>query len=325
MSFDPILEVIDLEVRLRLYSSTFEVLKKVSFNLYPGQTLALVGESGSGKSMTALSLMGIAPSPPVLAPKGSALYRGKNLFTLSSQKLRQLRGNQLAMIFQDPSNALNPVMTIGDQLIEICKTHLQMDDEEGYSKSIEALTSVGIAKSYERMDDYPHQLSGGLRQRVMIAMALLPSPDILIADEPTTALDVTIQAQVIELFKTIQKERQMAILLITHDMGVVAELADDVAVMYAGEIVEKADAVTIFDNPAHPYTKGLFASLNRFLDKGSLTTIKGSVPSLHHIPKGCPFHPRCPDAMKKCCHDDVPNFKIADLSPHFAKCWLYES
>jgi peptide/nickel transport system ATP-binding protein len=323
MHSEPLLAVHDLRTSLRIDGSTFEVICGVSFDLYPGKTLALVGESGCGKSMTALSLLRIAPSPPVLPPKGKVMFRGKDLMTLSEKEMCRLRGGKIAMIFQDPSNALNPVYTIGEQLIEAAMLHLNLNEEEAFNRSVKALGEVGIAAGASRMSDYPHQMSGGMKQRVMIAMALLCEPDILIADEPTTALDVTIQAQVLELMRDIQKRLKTAILLITHDMGVVAELADDVAVMYAGGIVEQGSAEQVFHAPAHPYTIGLFKSLKREGGKGNLYTIKGSVPSLNHIPSGCPFHPRCHFAFEKCDSGSVPPFEVENPL-HTARCWLQE-
>lgn len=319
-----VLAVEDLRTSLRMGDSLFEVVRGVSFNLYPGKTLALVGESGCGKSMTALSLMRIAPSPPVLPSTGKVLFQGKNLLSLSEKEMCSLRGGKIAMIFQDPSNALNPVYTIGEQLMEAAMLHLHLSEEEAFNRSVKMLEEVGIASSRERMNDYPHQMSGGMKQRVMIAMALLCEPDILIADEPTTALDVTIQAGVLELMRQLQQHLKTAILLITHDMGVVAELAHDVAVMYAGDIVEQGSVEQVFSSPSHPYTIGLFKSLNREGQKGSLYTIKGSVPSLNHIPSGCPFHPRCPEVFEKCYTGKVPPFTIHKNPLHTARCWLYE-
>lgn len=322
MPSEPLLSVQDLRTSLRIGDSTHEVVRGVSFDLYPGKTLALVGESGCGKSMTALSLMRIAPSPPVLPSVGRVLFRGKDLLAITEREMCNLRGGKIAMIFQDPSSSLNPVYTIGEQLIEAATLHLKLNEEEAFERSVKTLSEVGIAQSASRMNDYPHQMSGGMKQRVMIAMALLCEPDILIADEPTTALDVTIQAQVLELMREIQQRLKTAILLITHDMGVVAELAHDVAVMYAGGIVEQGSASQVFSSPAHPYTIGLFKSLKREGGKGHLYTIKGTVPSLAHVPSGCPFHPRCPEVFEKCYHGNVPPFKVAEK--HTARCWLHE-
>lgn len=319
---EPILSVIDLKVHLKMDSGSYEIVRGISFDLFAGKTLAIVGESGCGKSISALSLLKIQPTPPFLPPQGQVIYQSQNLLSLPEKQLRKIRGGKIAMVFQDPNNALNAVYTIGTQLMEVGMLHLGMDEEQSFAKSVDVLTAVGIPHAKERMDDYPHQLSGGMKQRVMIAMALIAEPDVLIADEPTTALDVTIQAQVIDLLRSIQKKTDMAILLITHDMGVVAELADDVAVMYAGSIVEKGTAHQVFRKPSHPYTQGLFKAFKREGERGFLSTIKGSVPSAGHIPKGCAFHPRCPHAFEKCYHGQVADFSIE--TAHSAKCWLYE-
>lgn len=260
---DPILSVIDLRVCFKGKEKSYDIVRGISFDLYAGKTLALVGESGSGKTLTALSLLKIQSTPPFLPPSGQVIYRFQNLLQISDKKLYSIRGGKIAMVFQDPSNALNAVYTIGDQLMEVGMLHLGLDENESFAKAVETLSAVGIPSAEERMHDYPHQLSGGMKQRIMIAMALMAEPDILIADEPTTALDVTIQAQVLDLLRSIQKKTNMAILLITHDMGVVAELADDVAVMYAGLIVEKASVQQIFTKPFHPYTQGLFQAFKR--------------------------------------------------------------
>lgn len=322
MMTEPILSVSNLRVRLKQGPISYEIVRGVSFDLYSGKTLALVGESGCGKSLSALSLLNIQPTPPFLHPEGMVNYRSQNLLKLSEKELQKIRGGKIAMIFQDPNNALNAVYTIGNQLMEVGLLHLGMDEEQAFAKSVEVLTAVGIPQGESRMNDYPHQLSGGMKQRVMIAMALIAEPDILIADEPTTALDVTIQAQVLDLLRQVQEKTKMSILLITHDMGVVAELADDVAVMYAGTIVEKAEVQRIFDKPLHPYTQGLFKAFKREGTRGNLSTIKGNVPSPEHIPSGCPFHPRCPFVFNKCYQGEVPDFKVnADQS---TRCWLYE-
>lgn len=314
-----LLSVSDLRVRLRQGD---EIVRGISFDLYGAKTLALVGESGSGKSLSALSLLGIQPSPPFLPPEGIVRYRNLNLTTLSDKELRKIRGGKIAMIFQDPNNALNAVYTIGDQLMEVGFIHLALDQEQAFAKSVEMLEAVGIPQAEVRMYDYPHQLSGGMKQRVMIAMALMAEPDILIADEPTTALDVTIQAQVLDLLRKMQEKTKMAILLITHDMGVVAELAHDVAVMYAGSIVETATVDQIFRKPLHPYTQGLFKAFKREGARGHLSTIPGTVPSPSHLPPGCPFHPRCPYAFEKCYRGEVPNFRVSEEQK--TRCWLYE-
>lgn len=319
-----VLSVRDLTTRLKIGKDIWTVVDRLSFSLYRGQTLALVGESGCGKSMTALSLMRILPNPPILPPSGEVLYKGRNLLSLKEKEMRSIRGAKIAMIFQDPMSALNPVYTIGNQLIEVAELHLGLFGEEARSRAREALESVGISSAEERLNAYPHQLSGGLKQRVMIAMALMCEPDILIADEPTTALDVTIQAQVLELIRSLQRKNGMALLLITHDMGVVSEMADDVIVMYLAQGIEKASAPNLFDHPSHPYTIGLFHSRPSFENpKGKLHPIPGQVPTFRHIPSGCRFHPRCPYSMKKCIQGAVPDFEIQN-SNHSAKCWLYD-
>lgn len=319
---EPLLTVSDLKVFLRLEKHDFEMVRGISFNLFSGKTLGLVGESGCGKSLTALSLLKIQPTPPFLSPKGEIRYRDQDLLKMDEKALRNIRGGKIAMVFQDPNNALNAVYTIGNQLIEVGMLHLGLDESQAFERAVEVLTSVGIARAAERMEDYPHQLSGGMKQRVMIAMALIASPDILIADEPTTALDVTIQAQVLDLLREIQQRTKMAILLITHDLGVIAELADDVAVMYAGRIVETGSVRQIFKNPSHPYTQGLFKAFQREGKRGNLSTIKGSVPHAGHYPSGCAFHPRCPYAFEKCYEHKVPVFEVEPS--HYAECWLYE-
>ena len=320
----PILEVKHLTTRLILGQREIAVVDDLSFELRAGKTLALVGESGCGKSMTALSLMRILPHPPALPSTGEILYQGKNLLSLSEKEMRTIRGRKIAMIFQDPSSALNPVYTIGNQLGEVAELHLGLYGEAALHRSIQALNEVGIPRPEERLNDFPHQLSGGMRQRVMIAMALMCEPDILIADEPTTALDVTIQAQIIDLIRALQKRNNMAVLLITHDMGIVAEMADEVIVMYAAQGIEKGSTLQIFDHMAHPYTQGLFAarpSLHQAKDK--LHPIKGSVPSAGHFPEGCRFHPRCPYVMERCRHGAVPEFEVKNHD-HTAKCWLLD-
>ncbi|KAF3362355.1 putative peptide ABC transporter ATP-binding protein y4tR [Chlamydiales bacterium STE3] len=322
---DPVLNVQGLTAKLKLGNSSYKVVDKVSFLLFPGKTLALVGESGCGKSLTALSILRILPSPPALSPEGSIFFHGENLLTLSEKKMSALRGKSLAMIFQDPSSALNPVYSIGSQLVEVAELHLNLYGDEAFRKVIEILHKVGIPSPEKRFYSYPHQLSGGMRQRILIAMALMCEPEVLIADEPTTALDVTIQAQVLDLIRDLQKQNKMALLLITHDMGVVAEMADEVVVMYATQIVEKGAVQQIFDQPSHPYTVALFKSRpSTETNKGELPTIKGSVPNLRHIPKGCPFHPRCPFAMEKCRTGHVPEFIINSNPLHTARCWLHE-
>lgn len=321
----PSLIVNHLSTSIKIGDRSYRIVDDISFNLYPGKTLALVGESGCGKSMTALSLMRVLPTPPILPSEGEVIYKGRNLLKISESEMRKIRGARIAMIFQDPGNALNPVYTIGDQLLEVVELHLGLYGEEAFERIIKALEEVSMPSPRERMNDYPHQLSGGMKQRAMIAMALLCEPDILIADEPTTALDVTIQAQILDLIRALQAKMGMALLLITHDMGIVGEMADDVIVMYASQAVERGNVRQIFDNMTHPYTIGLFESRPSFnTPRGALKPIKGTVPQLTNYPEGCRFHPRCPYVMHKCKHGEVPNFTIAEDPWHASKCWLYD-
>jgi len=322
---EPILKVKNLTTRLVIEKHPYPVVEGISFDLYPGRTLALVGESGCGKTLTALSVMGILPMPPAEKPTGEVLYQGRNLLELREKELRKIRGGKISMIFQDPSTALNPVYTVGDQLGEVAQLHLHLEGEEGEHKAIEALREVGLPRPEDLLEVYPHQLSGGMKQRVMIAMALMCEPDVLIADEPTTALDVTIQAQVLDLIRALQKKKGTAVLLITHDMGVVAELADDVIVMYAAQGIEKGSVRQIFDHCAHPYTQGLFESRpGEQAVNQKLKTIKGQVPSVVHFPSGCRFHPRCRYVMDKCRHGVVPDFELEKKPQHISKCWLHD-
>lgn len=319
----PVLTVRNLTTSLKIGQKSFPVVENLNFNLYFGKTLAVVGETGCGKSLTALSIMRILPQPPALPSTGEVIYKGRNLLSITEHEMRKIRGSKIAMIFQDPNSALNPVYTIGDQLLEVVELHLKLYGEEAIECIIKALQEAGIPSARERLHDYPHQLSGGLKQRVMIAMALICEPDILIADEPTTALDVTIQAQVLDLIKNLQKKKGMAVMIITHDMGVVAEIADEVIVMYASQGVEKGAVNQIFDHMAHPYTQGLFNSRTSMQPRHErLISIKGSVPSLTNYPPGCRFHPRCPYVMEKCRQGHVPDFKIEEH--HTTLCWLYD-
>jgi peptide/nickel transport system ATP-binding protein/oligopeptide transport system ATP-binding protein len=295
----------------------------VSFSVYPGKTLALVGESGCGKSVTAMSILGLVPRPPGKIVAGSILYGAENLVDVSEKRMRQIRGHEISMVFQEPMTAMNPVFKIGQQMSAIIQMHLGVGQKEARDRAVSMLDKVGIPSPERRIEDYPHQLSGGMLQRVMIAMSLSCEPKLLIADEPTTGIDVTIQAQILALLKNLQAETGMSILLITHDMGVVAEIADEVAVMYAGQIVEHSPINDLFDNPLHPYTRGLFASLPGMHQHGdTLHTIKGIVPAATAFPEGCRFHPRCPYA------DRVPHEKTPPLvdvqNGHQVACWLYD-
>lgn len=319
-----VLSVRNLTTHLRLKGKDYTVIDNLSFELAPGKTLALVGESGCGKSLTALSLLRILPEPPALPPKGEVIYQGMNLLTLPEAKMRELRGRRLALIFQDPMSALNPVYTLGDQLLEVVTTHLNLEGEAATQVVRSAFEDVHLARPRELMRAYPHQLSGGMLQRVMIAMALLCRPDVLIADEPTTALDVTIQAQILKLLKELQDKKGMATLMITHDMGVVAEVADEVIVMYGGQQIERGEVDALFNNPAHPYTQGLFAARpDQGVHQGRLPTIDGSVPRIQEMPQGCPFHPRCAYAMEICTTQKPEPFALPEPD-HQARCWLYD-
>jgi len=325
MTDDVVLDVDHLVTKLRIGEEAFKVVDGLSFRLRRGKTLALVGESGCGKSMTALSLLRILPQPPALPPEGAVQYRGRDLLKVSEREMRKIRGAQLAMIFQDPMSALNPVYTVGSQLMEVAQLHLGLYGDDALERVILALEEVGISFPEKRIHDYPHQLSGGMKQRVMIAMALMCEPEVLIADEPTTALDVTVQAQVLGLMRQLQQRKGMAILLITHDMGVVAEMADDVVIMYATQAVEWGSVYDIFDRKSHPYTVGLFKSLpNVQRSQGALQPIKGNVPPITRLPGGCRFHPRCPKVMEQC-KQLIPSSFALDEPQHEVKCWLYET
>jgi peptide/nickel transport system ATP-binding protein len=299
----PILEVSDLEVEFAVDDGKIKVLDGVSFKVAPGQTLGIVGESGCGKSVTSLAIMGLLPRPHGQVVAGSIRFQGEELLTMQPDQMYRVRGNRISMIFQEPMTALNPVQTVGDQLMEVFSLH-RPDFSKAQRKeaAIAMLQKVGIPEPAQRFAVYPHNLSGGMRQRVMIAMALACEPDLLICDEPTTALDVTIQAQILDLMKALQAQTGMAIIFITHDLGVVAELCDEVVVMYAGRAVERADIFELFDHPRHPYTHGLMASIPRLEDvpKSLLKTIKGQVPALHEMPAGCRFSNRCPHATEIC-------------------------
>jgi peptide/nickel transport system ATP-binding protein len=292
----------------------------VDFKLEPGRTLGIVGESGCGKSVTALSIMGLVPQPPGRIAGGEVLFEGEDLLKAPPARLRDLRGDKLSMIFQEPMTSLNPAFPVGDQIAEALLRHRKISKREAEESSIEMLRRVRIPSPELRAADYPHQLSGGMRQRVMIAMALACNPKLLIADEPTTALDVTIQAQILELLRTLRTELATSIILITHDLGVIAELADEVIVMYAGKVVERCAVHELFSEPHHPYTVGLLGSIPRLhLEQERLAAIEGFVPDPAAFPDGCRFHPRCPFAIEKC-RSEIP--ALMEISKdHFAACW----
>ncbi|HEX5595087.1 MAG TPA: ABC transporter ATP-binding protein [Micromonosporaceae bacterium] len=303
----PLLEVKDLQVEFRTRNGIARAVNGVNFRLQPGETLAILGESGCGKSVTAQAIMGILDSPPGFITGGEIRYRGVDLLKLPEAERRKVRANKIAMIFQDALSALNPVFTVGFQLSELFRMHRGMSRKDAKARAIELLDLVKIPAARQRVNDYPHQFSGGMRQRVMIAMALALDPEVLIADEPTTALDVTVQAQVMSLLAELQRERNMGLVLITHDMGVVADVADRISVMYAGRVVEEAPVHDIYASPAHPYTKALLQSIPRVDLKGQeLAVIKGLPPALTMIPPGCSFNPRCRYTQDVCRTDPVP-------------------
>lgn len=325
---EKILEVKNLTTRFNTDRGLVTAVDDVSFDVFKGKTLALVGESGSGKSVTALSLMRLIPKPPgIIDPQSKILLHGNNILDVSDTEMRKIRGNKMSMIFQEPMTSLNPVFTVGYQIEEVIELHNpESSKQEIKDKSIEMMKLVGIPSPEKRVKDYPHQLSGGMRQRVMIAIALACRPEVLIADEPTTALDVTIQAQILDLMKKLQDELGMGIIMITHDLGVVAETCHEVAVMYCGKIIEKADIKTLFSKPRHPYTQGLLHSIPSFdstknKERGKLPTIEGIVPSLFNLPSGCSFQDRC-SYVKEDCRGSKGHPKLESLADgHFASCF----
>ncbi|RDV22754.1 ABC transporter ATP-binding protein [Parageobacillus toebii] len=318
---EKILEVKDLHISFDIHAGEVQAVRGVSFDLYKGETLAIVGESGSGKSVTSKALMRLLPTPPSRIKQGEILFEGKDLTKLSDKEMQNIRGAKISMIFQDPMTSLNPTMTIGKQVMEAILKHQEISKEEARKRAVELLQLVGIKNAELRIKQYPHQFSGGMRQRVVIAIALACNPKILIADEPTTALDVTIQAQILELMKDIQKKLGMSIIFITHDLGVVANMADRVAVMYAGKIVEIGTVDEIFYNPKHPYTWGLLASMPSLDHKDmELYSIPGTPPDLLNPPKGDAFAPRNPYALKIDYELEPPMFKVSDT--HYAATWL---
>lgn len=309
-----LLEVRDLTTHFFTREGVVRAVDGVSFDVEQGKTLGLVGESGCGKSVTALSIMGLIPKPPARIVKGSVVFEGRDLTTVPEEELEDLRGSEIGMIFQDPMTSLNPTLKIGTQLMETLRRHLGLSKEAARERAIELLDEVHIPNPAGRLDDYPHRYSGGMRQRVMIAMAISCNPKLLIADEPTTALDVTVQARILDLLEELREAHEMAMILITHDMGVVAEAADDVAVMYAGQIVEQATVVDLFDRPEHPYTEALLGALPQIGGEdaraGRLTTIPGRPPDLVHPPEACRFAPRCPYAhLNDSCSRVMPELR----------------
>jgi peptide/nickel transport system ATP-binding protein len=320
----PLLEVTDLRTSFRTDDGLVQAVDGVSFTLEKGKTLGLVGESGCGKSVTCLSIMGLNNRRNTIS-SGRALFKGEDLLELGPRRLRAIRGNEIAMIFQDPMTSLNPVHSIGKQLVEAVLLHRDVTRREARLRALELLQAVGIPRAEKRLDDYPHQFSGGMRQRVMIAMALINEPDLLIADEPTTALDVTTQAQILELMASLQRDLDTAILMITHDLGVVAEIADEVVVMYAGRVAETGDVDEIFSRPHHPYTWGLLGSLPRLdADVERLVQIQGQPPSLLRPPAGCRFHPRCPYVLDVCGRVVPELLPVSGGADHLQACHLDE-
>lgn len=321
---ETILSVENLRISFRRQDRVIQAVRGVSFSLQKGETLAIVGESGSGKSVTAKSLMRLLPEKTTEISEGRILYRNQDILSFSSREIESLRGKEISMVFQDPMTSLNPTMKIGKQIMEGLVQHQSLTKAEAREKAIEMLKLVGIPNAEERIDAYPHQFSGGMRQRVVIAIALACRPNILIADEPTTALDVTIQAQILELIKSVQKKTEMSVILITHDLGVVANMAQRVAVMYTGEIVEIGPTDEIFYNPQHPYTKGLLRSMPRLDDNRDepLVPIPGSPPDVSRLGTGCAFAPRCPYVMKVCHHHSPPQTSVNEQ--HLASCWLQD-
>jgi len=316
---DILLSVEDLKVYFRSPDKLARAVDGVSYDVRPEETVCIVGESGCGKTVSALSILGLIPQPPGEIADGRVMFKGENLLKRSDEKMQEIRGNHIAMVFQEPLTSLNPVFKIGDQIGEAIRIHQNLEEEKMHGRCIELLQDVGIPSPEERMNAYPHQLSGGQRQRVMIAMALACDPELVIADEPTTALDVTVQAQILKLFGKLQKERAMSVLYITHDLGVVSNIADRVYVMYAGIIFEQGNTDHIFRNASHPYTQGLLASLPTRTKRGKrLHSIAGTVPDPAFKPHGCPFHPRCPHAIQTC-REQTP--ELCDYGQgHLARC-----
>jgi len=316
----PVLEVRDLRTYFSVDGGELRAVDGVSFSVAPGRTLGVVGESGCGKSMTALSVMGLVPEPPGRIVGGEVLFDGIDLLKLTAAELRERRGNQISMIFQEPMTSLNPAFTVGDQIVEGILRHRKVTKQQAKAHAIEMLRRVRIPSPERRFDEYPHKLSGGMRQRVMIAMALACDPKLLIADEPTTALDVTIQAQILELMRQLRDETGAAIMIITHDLGVIAEIAHEVIVMYAGKVVERAGVADLFREPQHPYTIGLLGSIPKLTAvQPRLTTIEGVVPNPLAMPAGCRFHPRCPFVVDQCRAAEPP---LREIRPgQLAACW----
>ncbi len=324
MEAQPLLKIENLQTYFYVKGQVAKAVDDVSLTIPAGQTLGLVGESGCGKSVTAHSIIQLIPEPPGKIVGGRIAFEGQNLLELPKDQMRKIRGNRISMIFQEPMTSLNPVFTVGDQVGEVMRLHQNLSRQAARERTVEMFTLVGIPAPETRLDDYPHQMSGGMRQRVMIAMALACNPRLMIADEPTTALDVTIQAQILDLMNQLKTETGASILFITHDLGVIAEMAQHVAVMYAGKMVEYADVQTLFAEPKHPYTVGLMASipvLGHKTDQGRLSTIRGTVPSLFNLPEGCKFSDRCPDVFDDCRRINPDMYTVG--ANHIARCLKY--
>jgi oligopeptide/dipeptide ABC transporter ATP-binding protein len=320
----PLLSISNLNVSFQNDAGIVHPVRGVDLQVHQGETVALVGESGCGKSVTALSVLQLLPTPPARFDSGSIQFSGRDLLKSSESEMQRIRGNDIGMIFQEPMTSLNPILTIGDQIAETILLHNDISKKETRERVLEILDKVAISSPEQRINQYPHELSGGMKQRVMIAMAISCNPKLLIADEPTTALDVTIQSQILELLEKLQEETGMAILLITHNLGIVAEYASRVAVMYAGKIVEEGTTKHLFEDPAHPYTRGLLNSLPNLSSESRLNPISGVVPEPGNLPNGCAFQPRCADALT-CCSEQTPSFLKIDQDDHGAACFLHES
>ena len=324
MENDILLDIRNLKTHFFVRDQVAKAVDNVSLRIRSGQTLGLVGESGCGKSVTAHSIIQLIPDPPGKIVDGDIYFNGENLLMYSEAQMRKIRGNRISMIFQEPMTSLNPVFTVGEQVAEVIRLHQKRSRKEARGRVLDMFHLVGIPAAESRLDDYPHQMSGGMRQRVMIAMALACNPQLMIADEPTTALDVTIQAQILDLMNKLREETDASILFITHDLGVIAEMAQHVAVMYAGKMVEYTDVTTLFADPKHPYTVGLLSSipvLGRKTDDGKLSTISGVVPSLFNLPSGCLFSDRCPDVLKDCREVEPKMYTVGEN--HIARCLKY--
>ena len=317
-----LLEIKNLKTEFRTDEGVVKAVDGVSYDVAEGETLGLVGESGCGKSVSALSILRLIPTPPGRIVSGEIIFEGQDLLKMNDDEIRHIRGNRIGMVFQEPMTSLNPVLTIGRQITESIELHMKLNKEDSLKRAVELLDMVGIPESSRRLGDYPHQFSGGMRQRVMIAMALACNPKLVLADEPTTALDVTIQAQILEILARLSKELGTAVIIITHNLGVVARYADRVNVMYAGKIIETASAAEVYGNPRHPYTIGLLKSVPRLDEakKDKLDPIEGSPPDLINPPKGCSFNPRCKYAIEKCFVDEPELVSVGEK--HFASCWV---